>query len=107
MTCSLHDITKYLDDTSLWEVCDQNCSNSRLQIATDQAIQWLVRNLMWVNGEKTKELVVDFGKSPSTIPCIGIHGAEVDQVESSNLLGIVLTSNLSLGKHVNATHSKA
>ena len=50
---------------------------------------------MRVNGEKTKELVVDFGTSPSTIPRVSIHDTEVDRVESTNLLGGIIASDLS------------
>ena len=96
-----------MDLSSLREVCDWNCCSSRLQIATDQATQWSAKNLMWLNSEKTKELAGNFGKSPFTFPGISIHGTDVDRVESTNLLGGVIASDLSWGKHVDATHSKA
>ena len=35
---SVLDIAKYVDDSTVWEVCGRKCSDSRLQLATDQAI---------------------------------------------------------------------
>jgi hypothetical protein len=100
-------IAKYVDDGSIWEVCCRSCRDSRLQLATDQAIQWSDKNLMRANCEKTKELVVDFGRSQSTIPRISVQGTEIERVESTKLLGVIITSKLTWGEHVDAIHSKA
>ena len=65
----------------MWVVC------SRFQIATGQAIYTVVgEDPVPVNGEKSKELVVDLRKSPSIILRISVHSTEVDWFESSNLL---------------------
>ena len=60
-------ITKYIDDSSL-RVFERNCHDSKQQAATDQAIRWSDRNLMRLNGEKTKEIVVDFWQVTSCSP---------------------------------------
>jgi len=101
------DVVKYVDDSTIWEVCDRNCHDSRLQLATDQAIEWSDKNLMRVNCEKTKELAVDFGRSSSTIPRISIHGNEIKRVESTKLLGVTITSDLSWSENVDDIHSRA
>ena len=57
--------------------------------------------------KKTKELVADFGRSPSTISGISIHDMETECVESTKPLRVTITSNLSWGEHVDNIHSKA
>ena len=37
--------TKYVHDSSLWEVCRADGSDSEIQMATDQAVVWSGRNL--------------------------------------------------------------
>ena len=104
---SVLDIAKYMDDSTIWEICHRNFSDNRLQLATDRAIQRSDNNLMNVKYEKTKELVVDFGRSPSTTPSISIQDMEIERVEFTTLLGITITSDLPWGEHVDDIRSEA
>ena len=54
---------KYVDDCTLWEVCSANATDSLLQHAATEAVQWSNDNLMSVNCDKTKELLVSFARS--------------------------------------------
>lgn len=100
-------ISKYVDDSSLWEVCDKMAGDSQLQRAADQALQWSDNNLMLVNADKTKELLVDFSRKPSSVPNITIQGKDIKRVHSTKLLGITITSDLTWGEHVDEVYSKA
>ena len=106
---SVLDITKYVYDSTLWEVCDRMCHQSKLQLATDQAIEWSHKNLMLANCDKTKELVVDFTRTESDpdIPHISAQGRTIERVNSTKLLGVTITSDLTWGEHVDNIHSRA
>ena len=100
-------ISKYVDDSSLWEVCDRLAGDSQLQRAADQALQWSENNHMVVNSDKMKELLVDYSRKPSSVPNITIQGKEIERIHSTKLLGVTITSDLTWGEHVDVVHSKA
>ena len=43
---------------------------------------------MLVNSDKTKEILVDYSRKPSSIPNITIQGKDIERVHSTKLLGI-------------------
>ena len=104
---SILDIAKYVDDSSVWEVYSKKAQDSQLQQATDEAIQWSDYNLMRANCDKTKELLVDYSRKPTDIPCIKVKGKDIERVTSTKLLGVTITSDLTWGAHVDSTHSRA
>ncbi len=53
---------KYVDDSSIWEVCNRSGSNSQIQTAGNQATTWTKTNNMQLNTDKTKEMRVYFGR---------------------------------------------
>ena len=55
---------KYVDDSTLWERCSFDGSDSDLQQAADEADQWCDTNKMQINYTKTKEMVIYYGKKP-------------------------------------------
>jgi hypothetical protein len=104
---SILDIAKYVDDSSVWEVYSKKAQESQLQQATDEAIQWSDYNLMRANCDKTKELLVDYSRKPTDIPCIKVKGKDIGRVTSTKLLGVTITPDLTWGEHVDNTHSRA
>ena len=70
---SLLDITKHVDDGTVWEVCDKQGRDSLLQLVADQSSNWCVNNLMKVNCDKSKELLVDFTRNCFAFPSIHIR----------------------------------
>ena len=60
---------KYVDDTSLFEVCERNSRSNKLQSSAEQIVQWCDRNKMAINEKKTKEMIINFAKNmiPSLI----------------------------------------
>ena len=62
---------------------------------------------MVVNSDKTKELLVDYSRKPPSVPNITIQGKDIERVHTTKLLGIIITSDLTWGEHVDTVHSKA
>ena len=92
---------KYVDDSTLFEVCERN-GVSLMQESVDIASKWTEENYMKLNNEKSKEIIISFGKNGNfqhTIP-IKIDGIDVEQVDHAKLLGVTISHDLSRNKHV-------
>ena len=98
---------KCVDDSTLWEVCSANAADSLLQRAATEAVQWSNHNLMSVNCDKTKELLVSFARSKPDILPITINGKSVERVRTAKLLGVTFSSDLTWDAHIEDIHSKA
>ena len=98
---------KYVDGSTLWEVCSANATDSLLQCAATAAVQWSNDNLMSVNCDKTKELLVSFARSKLDIPPITINGKSIEHVSTAKLLGVTFSSDLTWDAHIKVIHSKA
>ena len=67
------DSTKYVDDTTFWESCSADGSDSQLQVAADQAYEWSEKNLMKINPDKTKTMEITFTRTHYDIPpCVHV-----------------------------------
>ena len=99
--------TKYVDDASIWEECNYNGKDSKLQMAADQASEWSLNNNMLINTEKTKELIIYFGKRPSSFEKIKMLDNQIETVECTKLLGVTINNKLTWHDHVEQITSKA
>ena len=97
---------KYVDDSSLWEVCGADGGNSLIQVATDQAVEWSARNLMTINAEKTKEMMISFSNKPVAPPPVTINNTAIERTETFELLGVVLSNKLDWSDHCEYLHTK-
>ena len=98
---------KYVDDSTAWEVCSPSAVDSQIQQAATEAVEWSDDNLMCVNCDKTKELLVFFGRTPPDIPSITIKGKAIESVTSTKLLGVIIRDDLAWGPHIAMIHGKA
>ena len=53
---------KFVDDTTFWEHCDRKGVNTKLQLATNQVLEWARANDMEINKDKTKLMEIYFEK---------------------------------------------
>ena len=65
-----------------WEVCSADATDSQLQRAAIETVQWSSINRMSVNCEKTKELPMCFARSKPDIPPITISDKATESVNS-------------------------
>ena len=98
---------KYVDDTTLWEACSLSGNDSCIQHATDQALQWCNNNNMKINTDKTKEMIVYFGKKTHTLPEIKLNCSDLERVKQSKLLGVIINDKLTWGDHIDYICTKA
>ena len=98
---------KYVDDTTLWEICKTNKQGSKLQQAMNEVLDWSHQNEMQLNCQKTKEMLVYMGNKTCEIPPVVVDNCTIERVDSCKLLGITLSSDLTWGKHVEQICKKA
>ncbi len=98
---------KYVDDSSLWEVCDRSGSDSKIQQAANEAIQWSNDNNMQLNYDKTHEMIIYFGRKPHNLAPITMGGKSISQANVSKLLGVMLSNDLGWEAHVEYICSKS
>ena len=100
-------VFKYVDDCTIWESCPLSGADSRLQAACTQVVQWSERNLMKLNCDKTKEMLIYFSRKDPDIPAITVNNVQIERVGSFKLLGVTKTSDLKWDTHVTNVHRKA
>ena len=98
---------KYVDDASIWEVCDRDGEDSQIQEAADQAALWSNKNNMRINVDKTKEMTVYFGTKKHKLERVVLNGKELEEVTKIKSLGVWLNNNLTWHDHVDYMTSKA
>ncbi len=81
------DMTKYVDDATMWEVCEYTGVDSDIQVTADQATIWTDQNNMITNTDTTKEIIIYFGRQELTLPHLKIGESEIARVKLSKLLG--------------------
>ena len=100
------DDVKFVDDVTLYEVCNTHSQN-KLQNAVGDIQEWATDNNMSLNTNKTKELLVYFGREDLDIPRITINCDVIERVSCAKLLGCHIMSNLSWDDHIANLVSKA
>ena len=99
---------KYVDDTNYVSESDDPLDDS-FQNAADYLSSWCTENETKLNVDKTKEMLLYFGKKyPSqSIPNVCINGMAVERVRSFKLLGVIFNDTLTWTEHVIYLISKA
>ena len=98
---------KYVDDASIWAVCNRDGTDDTLQLAADQALQWSMNNNMVINTEKTKEMTIYYGKKPLTVGNVMMDGTKIETVTCIKVLGVVINNKLTWHDHVQYITTRA
>jgi hypothetical protein len=99
---------KYVDDVSIISVSNQP-DNPELQNSLYDLHRWCVTSGLCLNIDKTKELVIHFGKifTTSSVPLLTLDGEPISRIDSFKVLGIIVSSDLTWNAHVAYIVSKA
>ena len=98
---------KYVDDTTLFEVCVRGIPSDKRQQSANGIADWCQANIMMINAKKTKELVICFAQTEPDISRLIIKGQEIERVSSTKLLGLTLSDDPSWGTHIEKISKKA
>ena len=75
-------------------------------MSSDQVCDWSNTNHLGINTDKTKEMLFSFGKPPAIDPLI-INGVEIERVNETKLLGVMITDDLKWDTHIDYINKKA
>ena len=85
---------------------DLSNSDSVYFAKVDRFSNWCRDNSLYLNVEKTKEMLIDFRKAPTVIPDLFIGGMKVERVTEYKYLGTVLDNKLNFNKNTDFIHKR-
>uniref|UniRef100_A0A3Q3GD57 Reverse transcriptase domain-containing protein n=1 Tax=Labrus bergylta TaxID=56723 RepID=A0A3Q3GD57_9LABR len=91
---SSNHIVKFADDTTVVGLISNN-DETHYRMEVSQLATWCRDNNLFLNVDKTKEVVVDFRRVPTPKPPLTIDGAAVERVSSTKFLGVHISEDLS------------
>ncbi|KAK0144738.1 putative RNA-directed DNA polymerase from transposon BS [Merluccius polli] len=98
-------IQKFADDTAIMGCIREDQEEEYRSLVRDFVV-WCHANHLQLNTSKTKELVIDFGKSRPPPQLVQIEGADVEVVSSYRYLGLVLDNKLDWSKNTDHLYRK-
>ena len=98
-------IQKYGDDTAIVGCIRGDREEEYRSLVRDFAL-WCHTNCLQLNTSKTKELVIDFGRSRPRPRPVLLEGAEVEAVQSYKYLGLWLDNKLDWTTHTSHLYRK-
>ena len=99
------DMWKFVDDVSTSEGLTKN-SNSNMQSNLDSIISWSLQHHMKLNPKKSKEMHISFKHDNLEFPPLSIDEQIIETVQSHQVLGLTIQSNLKWNEHINSVVSK-
>ncbi|KAI3364558.1 hypothetical protein L3Q82_011340, partial [Scortum barcoo] len=104
-TRELCHIQKYADDTAIVGCIRDDREEEYRRLVGDFAA-WCHTNHLQLNTSKTKELVIDFGRSRPRPRPVLLEGAEVEAVDSYRYLGLWIDNKLDWTTHTSHLYGK-
>ncbi|KAI5090818.1 hypothetical protein C0J45_19679 [Silurus meridionalis] len=102
--CSNH--IKFADDMTVVGLISKN-DESAYREEVQRLTAWSGANNLSLNIDKTKEMVVDFRRTPSDYSPLIIDGSSVEIVKSTKFLGVHLADNLTWSLNTSSITKKA
>ena len=96
----------FADDTNLF-ITGQNMTRleNTLNEELDKVNEWFRANLLSLNISKTSYII--FGNKKNVDVHIRFGSTEINRVDQTKFLGVIISSNLKWNKHIEVVHSKA
>lgn len=70
-------------------------------------MNWSLQNRLQLNGDKCKELIIDFKRQKHLFDPVTIEWKQIDVVHHAKVLGLTVSKNLLWNNHVNNVINKA
>ncbi len=91
---------KYVEEIAMYEHCDRDGHDRVIHVVEDQAMEWTQENLIEVNIDKTKKMVICFQRKELDVAQIIMQSSQIERVAAFKLLGIIFNNWLTWNKHV-------
>ena len=100
----------YADDTHLTYADDDICYiEASLNQDLSNINRWLIANKLTLNMTKTEFMLIGSRQklnSPSAVPALEINGIQLNRVNFTKSLGVLIDENLTWSNHINAITKK-
>ncbi|KAI3357214.1 hypothetical protein L3Q82_015682 [Scortum barcoo] len=104
-TDSCH-LQKFSDDTAIVGCVSEGNDCEYRKVIMD-FVDWCELNHLQVNASKTKEIVIDFGRKPSSeIAPVNIQGLDIERVRTYKYLGVHLNNKLDWTDNTDSLYKK-
>lgn len=100
-------VVLYADDLLLFRTIKSREDYHQLQDDVSMIEDWVNCNYLTLNSTKCKYMVVSRKRCPSAPESLILNGAEMEKVGCFKYLGLLLSSDMSFGKHIESICSKA
>jgi hypothetical protein len=87
-------LVKYADDTAIVCLINKREDNLFFNEEVNTFVQWCDNNHLLLNVKKTKEMVIDFGRTVTPFEDLVIKGNTVDRVSEYKYLGTIIDNQL-------------
>ena len=92
-------LIKFADDTVMAGLIDKD-DDSAFRSQLTSFVDYCDQNFLELNVSKTKEMIIDFRKSPPIPDPIVIKGSDVERVSAYKYLGVIIDDALSWGNQI-------
>ncbi len=99
-------LQKFSDDTALVGLINRN-NDLDYRREVELFVKWCDENVLKLNVEKTKELIIDFRRNKEAILLVTINGQNIEIVQSYKYLGVHLDSKLNWKRNSEVVFKKA
>ena len=103
---SKHVIIKYADDTVILGLISNEEDITTYIHENNNFVDWGDYNFLNLNVKKTKEMIIDYSRSPKENTPVNIKGANVEKVEEYKYLGNIIDHKLKGNLNVSQIHKK-
>ena len=100
-------VVLYADDLLLFRPIQSQEDYHHLQDDIVMIEDWVYSNYLTLNPTKCKYMVVSRKRCPSAPVSLMLSGTEMEKVDCFKYLGLLLSSDMSFGKHIESICSKA
>ena len=99
-------VLKFADDTTVTGLISNN-DETDYRHEIDRIVHWCETNNLFLNVNKTKEMIIDFRKNKGPILPLSINNTEVEQIDTFKFLGTHISNDLKWNKNCNEILKKA
>ncbi len=99
-------LLKFVDDTTVISLIQDGDGSAYIQ-KVEQLAVWCCHNNLELDTLKTVEMIVDFRRSPPSLPLLTIMNNAVAAVESFRFLGTTISQDLKWDTHIDSIVKKA
>jgi hypothetical protein len=93
-------IIKYADDTAIIGLMNKDRNEYHYRRAIEEFVTACDQEGLLLNVNKTKEMLIDFRRKPTTMTPLTIKGEDIEKCETYKYLGLTISDDLTWNKNI-------